>query len=325
MFNIRSLFTKESIVSRLKSAPVIKTPVMDAIFTVRPQLGLPVVGAELITEVVAALPLVRRGSPAIAATAKTGAITFYEPFPIHPFVAVTGMDLNNLKVLSPQGREAWAAERQDFLRRTVRMTAEAICATTLTGTLSWPVALEGGAWDTYEVVYGDVLSVTPGTVWNDSGAKLKDVFETLQDMEEEINDKGYGGTLEIWAGKTAYSALFALAEKHTGTAKMKVEISEQGINVGGYLVKRRSEKNKNPQTGAMAPVVPDKEVKMIATDAGHKLPYCALDDLDANLQPMPFFAKPVKMDDPSGYRLIAESKPFPIVNVNGICKAVVIP
>ncbi len=45
---------------------------------------------------------------------------------------------------------------------------------------------------------------------------------------------------------------------------------------------------------------------MIAKDAGHRLVYCAVDDLEANLRAMPFFIKPVKSDDPSGIKLISE-------------------
>ena len=63
---------------------------------------------------------------------------------------------------------------------------------------------------------------------------------------------------------------------------------------------------------------------MIATDAGHILPYAAIDDLDGNLQPLPFFIKPIKTADPSGWKLIAESKPLPIVQPKGICDATVI-
>jgi len=107
-------------------------------------------------------------------------------------------------------------------------------------------------------------------------------------------------------------------------AKIRVEITDQGINIGGYLVKRRSERYRNPQTGVMTPVIADGVVKMIAKDAGHKLIYCALDDLDANLQALPFFSKPLKSDDPSGYKIIGESKPLPVVNPKGICDATVI-
>ena len=103
-----------------------------------------------------------------------------------------------------------------------------------------------------------------------------------------------------------------------------MELTEEGINIGGYLIKRRAEQYRNPQTKVMTPVVPVKEMMMIATDAGHKMPYCAVDDLDANLQAMPLFVKPVEIKDPSGYKLVCESKPFPIPNVKGICKAQVV-
>jgi nucleoid DNA-binding protein len=186
------------------------------------------------------------------------------------------------------------------------------------------VKLQGGGYETWEIVYGTTLAVSPSVLWSASGAKLKDVFATLQAMQEAIQEKGFGGTVEIWAGKTAYETLFGLAEASVTTAKIRVEITEQGINVGGFLVRRRAERYRNPQTEAMVAVLGDKVVRMIATDAGHKLPYCALDDLDANLQPLPFFVKPIQQKDPSGWKLIAESKPFPIPNCSGICDATVV-
>jgi hypothetical protein len=38
---------------------------------------------------------------------------------------------------------------------------------------------------------------------------------------------------------------------------------------------------------------------------------------------MPFFIKPIPLQDPSGVKLVAESKPFPIVNTSAICTATV--
>jgi len=324
MFDLKSLFTRESIVRYLKALPIIKTPVMDTIFDDRPQLALPVVGADMVSATANTLPVVRRGAPSIPATAKTGEIAFYEPLAVRPNVQVTGQDLNNLKILNINGKDAWAREKTDFLRRVVRKTTEGMCAVSLSGTLAWPVQLESGGFDGWEIVFGSILSVTPAKLWDDATAKLKDVFATLQDMEEAIQEKGYGGKVEIWGGKTAYETLFGLAEDSKTTAKIRVELTDQGINIGGYLIKRRAEKYRNPQTGAMTAVVADKVVKMIATDANHRLVYCAVDDLDANLQAMPFFAKPIKLDDPSGYKLIAESKPFPLPNVDGICDATVV-
>jgi hypothetical protein len=324
MFDIRSLFTKESIIRYLKQMPIIKTTVMDTIFPDRPQLALPLVGADMVIAVARTMPVVRRGSPSIPATSESGAISFFEPLPVRPNVQVTGQDLNNLKILNPVGQATWAQNKSELLRGTVRATTEGMCAIALSGTLTWPVQLEGGTFEPWQIIFGSILSVTPDTLWGAGGAKLKDVFMTLQDMEEALEEKGYGGSVVIWAGKTAYNTLFALAEASVTTAKLRVEISGQGINVGGYLVERMAEKYRNPQTGSMTSIVEDKDVMMIAKDAGHKLVYCAVDDLDANLQALPFFVKPIKLDDPSGYKLVAESKPFPIPNVDGICKATVL-
>lgn len=322
--NIRNLFVRDAIIRALTVLPVLKTPVMDTIFLQRPQSPLAMIGVEDILPVTNALPLVRRGAPSIPATQATPSVGFYEPLPVNVHVMVTAADLNNLRLLDQDGLTAWSQARMDYLRRGIRKTTEALCAQALTGKIEWPVQLDGGGWDTCVVDWGAPLSKTPGKTWDADGCAIADVFELLSDMQELIQDNGYGGTVEVWAGRTAYGALFALAEAFKSTAKIAVEITDQGINVGGYLVRRRSEKYRNPRTGAMVPVLADKSLLMIATDAEHRLPYCAVDDLDANLQALPFFVKPIKLDDPSGYRLVAQSKPFPVPNVRGICKSVVV-
>ena len=325
MLDIKGLFTKEAIVTRLKDMPDLKTPVMDALFTDRPQHPLPLLGKDEVLDVAAALPLVRRGGASVAAAPAGVTVDFFEPLPVRPSVQVTGAELNNLKLLDSGGLEAWARNKTDYLRKRVRATTEALCALATSGAVTYPVKLEGGGWENFEVSFGALLAVTPGVLWGAAGAKLKDVMQCLIAMRKSIQVKGFGGSeLEVWAGEDAYMALFALAEASQTTAKLRVEITDDAIQVGGFAVKLRAETWKNPQTSALVPYVPAKAVRMIAKDAGHKCPYCALDDLDANLQALPFFVKPVKTDDPSGYKLIGESKPFPVVNVNGISQATVL-
>lgn len=324
MFDIASLFTVEALIRRLKQLPILKTPVMDTVFTYRPQQGLPVVGADLMQNVARELPLVRRGAPSVSIAPNSGAIAFYEPLPVRPSDKVTGADLNNLKVIGVSGRDAWAADKTEMLRRSCRKTTEAMCAVALSGTLSWPVALEGGGFDAYTIAFGSPLSVAPDKLFSASDAKLKDIFAVLQAMEEKLEEKGYGSTKETWAGKTAYEAIYAIAEASTTTAKIRVELTDQGINIGGYLIKRRAETYRNPATGTATACMDAKKLRMVATDAGHTLPYCALDDMDANLQPLPFFVKPIELKDPSGYKLVAESKPLPIPNMDGVCEAPVV-
>ena len=324
--NIRGLFTRDAIANYLTQLPVITTPVMDTIFTNRPQIPLPMVGADIVRSVVRAMPLAQRGGRSITISGSTGNVGFFEPFPIRPDISVTGADLNNLKII--QGDKAsldmWAKGKTEILRGTVRTTTEAMAAVSLSGTLSWPVAMEGGGFETYTVSFGSVQTFTPAKKWDATGAKMKDVFMTLRGMHKKLKEKGYGGKVAFWGGEDAYNALFALAEGFVSTAQLRVEVSDQGINIGGYLVVPRDELYYNPQTKTMIPIVGAKLVKAIALDAGHQMPYCAIDDLDGNLQPMPLFVKPIKTENPSGYQLVAESKPFPIPNVDGICDAEVV-
>ena len=116
----------------------------------------------------------------------------------------------------------------------------------------------------------------------------------------------------------------ALAQAHPEKSSLGVTIEESHVNVAGLSIVERAETFRYPSTEAIVPVVQNNQIVMIAKDAGHKLVYCAVDDLDAKLMAMPFFIKPVKMEDPSGIKLVSEGKPFPVVNVKGICRTTVL-
>lgn len=322
--SLRNYFTPQALVQYLKTLPVLKTPVIDTVFKNQPQLGLPIVGKDEVNHVIRAMPFTQRGAGSIPIVGPSGGTDYYEPLPINPDVFIGAHESNNLKMLGESGRQSWAKAKTDILRRTIRATKEAVAAKALTGTLSWPVQLEGGAFDTYQVVFGNPLAYAPAKGWNVSDASVKHVFEQLAEMQELLQEKGFGSEVEIWAGKTAFSNVLALAIKLQSTAKLKVEISDVGVDVGGFIIKRRTEKNRNPQSGAMEPVVADTDVLMIALDGGHVMPHTALDDLDANLQPLPMFVKPIDKKNPSGVQLVGMSKPFPSPNMNAVCKAAVI-
>ncbi|MFA7174565.1 MAG: major capsid protein [Kiritimatiellia bacterium] len=323
MYNLSALFTRDAIISNLKSLPPVHTTIIDEIFTDRPNLGSPIVGSDMVSAVVRELPVVLRGAPSVPATTESGAISFFEPLPIRPNKMVTGADLNNLKVLGRGGQQAWAREKTDYLRKACRKTAEAMGAMALSGRIQWPVAMESGSFESWDVNFGSPLTFTCNTLISASTAKIKDVFAILTGMAELIEEQGFGGELVTYAGKLAFSNLVGLAENVTTTAKVKVSITENVIDVGGYKVKRMAERYRNPSSGNMTAKVGDHQFVMVAKDGGHKMPYCAIDDLDGNLQAMPFFIKPITLKDPSGVKLVAESKPFPIVNTSAICSATV--
>ena len=71
----------------------------------------------------------------------------------------------------------------------------------------------------------------------------------------------------------------------------------------------------------MVDVIDSKKLYAVALDAPFTLYYCAIDDLDANLLPMPLYVMAQKKQDPSGYKIIGKSKPLPVPVPKAICIA----
>ncbi|MDA8413021.1 MAG: major capsid protein [Desulfobacteraceae bacterium] len=332
MVNIRNLFTRDAIIQYLQIlGPMFPTRVMDTVFTRRPQQPGPLIGSDIIKQSVKAMPLGRRGSRSITIGGAAGQTEFYEPYPIHPDISVTGADLNNLRMFMQQGNsqellKVWAQSKTEILRQTVRNTAEAMCATTLSGKLQWPVQIEGGGFETYEVDYGAPQTLAPGEFkyWDDPATKVADILNMFILIQVLFQRSGIGGRMAFWAGKDAFLTLFTLASRILTSTKLLVEagvsmqLGENFVMIGNNKIELAAEEYWNPQTAAFVPIVPVDTFQAIALDAGHQMPYASIDDLDGGLQAMPFFIKPLKTDNPSGYSLIAESKPLPVVNPLGL-------
>ena len=63
-------------------------------------------------------------------------------------------------------------------------------------------------------------------------------------------------------------------------------------------------------------------IMMYVTALG-EVQYCAVDDVNANLQATPFWANAYTNVDPSGYKIISESKPMPMMPAESICWSVI--
>ncbi|WP_321495626.1 major capsid protein [uncultured Desulfobacter sp.] len=326
MLDLRKYFNVKAVAQRLKQLQPLKTTVVDTFFTRKVNHPFDKVGRSDLSSILATMPLINRGAASLAVKRGSLSLDDYEPFEVATHDFFTAADMNRLKHLDEQGVQARLSTVDDNLRRICRATAEGIAAKSLTGTVSWPVALEGGGTDTYQVSFGSPLSYTPDVLWDASGATVRKVFNHLQEMETLVEDSGYGGVVKYWAGKDAYNQLLALTEVYgeNPKAKLRVEVSADGISLGGFLIKKMAESYLDPITGTSTAKVGAKQIMAYASDAVHTLFYCALDDLDANLQPMPYYSKPVKSQDPSGVKIIGRSKPFPAPVVKAICWATVV-
>lgn len=321
---VRGLFTPKTVVQHLGKLPPIKTHTIDTFYMNRPLHPFPIIGRDEVNHVIKAIPFIERGGPSIATGGSTGQTDFFEPLPIRPNGQVRANELNNLMQLTGAGRTMWAQNKTDQLRKIVRATHEAVASVAhYTGTLIWAIKNADGTLGTYEIVFGAPVAYVPAKLWTAGDIKIAEIFEQLTEMEEALEENGYGSRVQFEAGKTAFQALMVAVEAFKSTAKMKVEVSDVGISIGGYMITRNAEKYWDPGSKTYKYKVGLLECVGTDLDGGHMSPYCAIDDLDGNNQALPFFIKPVKQDDPSGIKLIAESKPFVSPNMKAIIKATV--
>lgn len=268
------------------------------------------------------VPVVRRGSASLAIKSEDSAIKSIE---VQGFILshfVSAATLNNLKALgSVSAKQYFDLQNNNMLRR-VEKGIEAMCAQALTGKVEYPMKLEDGSFDTFEIDFGETetYEATGEVDLSSADTKLSDVFKLLQSMEEKIEDRGYGGDTLTYAGKVAFGYIMDIASSNN-TRNIPVQIKESEIVIGGYTIKRMSGKYKTWVGGAVdnQAKIPDGSLCMVDKEAGHSFYYLAIDDLDAGLKALPFFTKPIKSDDPSGAKMIGHSKPVPAPVVGAIC------
>ncbi|MBI4691705.1 MAG: major capsid protein [Nitrospirae bacterium] len=319
--DLRKYFTPKAIAQMLSNLPVIKTPVMDRIYpeAKRKQHQLPVLGINEITQVIKNVPVVRRGTPAIPITGDSQQISYIEPQPVEVSSFLSATEMNNLKLLSDKSIEQFMQDKIDTLRSTVRKTVEALSAQSLTGAISYSMKTSGG-FDTYAVTFGSTLEFVLSKLWSAADKTVGEILKDLIEMARLLNEKGYS-EIAYLAGSDAY---IALANKVLGLpsgSNIKAEVNEKAITIAGFSVEIFNGVYINPTDGSTQNAVPPKKLCAIGLDAPFALYYCAIDDIEAGLVALPFFASPEKKKNPSGIEIVGKSKPLPVPVPNGICWA----
>ena len=93
--------------------------------------------------------------------------------------------------------------------------------------------------------------------------------------------------------------------------------------MGGHTITSATSSYTNLRTKAIIPAVAANKVVGFPDDANMRLKYLSIDDVGADLQPIPFFVKTVEKANPSGYDIIAKSKPLPIPHTKAIVELTV--
>ena len=215
----------------------------------------------------------------------------------------------------------------DQIRKAVRDTTEAMCAVVAaTGKLTWPVELEGGHRETYEVDYGPLLTYTPDALLTAS-SKLPEVYRLLRAMELAVKQAGLGGNVTFWAGSDVVAVLLGIVESYVSTTESKpyrVSLEQGKVLVGNYPVNFMDETYPSPDTGAWVPKLDPKALLAVAANQPGSVWYCAIDSISANNAATPLHIVPVVRDDDSGVMLIGQAKPLPARPSKASCKALVV-
>lgn len=326
---LRNLFSPAAIVQALSSMPPLATTIMDKYFPNRPTHPLAMLGLADLKDVAQTIPVVRRDGTPISLGNEELEAQFIAPLPIKPKVNVSASELNDLKALlqQPQALEAWRARKLEKIRRTVRNTTEAICSIVLTtGKASWPVQLEGGKFEQYEVDYGPIQSFTPAAKLT-SASPLSALYNLLRSMREKIKQAGGGGKIEFLAGKDVASVLLDIVNASTTTTSKhpyKLELDSDTIKIGSDVIQFMDETYPSPMGGAWVEKLDPKTLLAVAVDQPGTIFYCAIDSISANNAAVPLHVLPVARDDDTGITLIANTKPLPARPSRAACKAVVV-
>lgn len=324
--DLRKYITPTTVAEIIKSLPPLNTPVVDKVYPPdnRKPHVFPVIGVAEISRNIQNVPVVRRGTAAVPVSGGTQNISYIEPQPIEVSDFVGGADLNNLKLLDERGIQEWIKGKIDALRKIARKTVEALSAQSLKGNISYAMKVDAGI-DTYTVDFGATLSYAPATLWSDTNKKIGDILKDLVKMRSLIEENsGYGGSVGILAGESAFAQLVNRVVSLGNDNRVSATITENGVNLAGFRIELMNSSYRDLINDQNVKVVDDNSIVMFAEDAPFTLYYLAIDDVDAGLQPLPLFARAIKEDNPSGYTIVAKSKPLPVPVPKAICWAQVL-
>lgn len=311
-------FTQESVADIVASLPKPTTPLMDLLFPAnrRVQKASPFVSVADIQGVTGAVPLVRRDGRSVPIDPSKSTNMLVEVDPIKVSRFLSGKDVNDLISLGQaQTIKATVDENIGYLRDRVSETTEVLCRQALTGKISYPYATQGGVC---EIELGKPKTLTPATLKaNSTLAEIQGVFEKgLTERQAKI---GSAVKPVFMLGATVYNNLITALSSLNGGFNGYAKWTDTGlVLLGRYEIMSMALTFVLPGSSEVKSVVADNEIKIIDLANPGKLFYAALDDLDANLAPLPFFAKTWEEKDPSGVKIVGESKPLPAIAMSRV-------
>ncbi|MEL5719863.1 MAG: major capsid protein [Treponemataceae bacterium] len=313
---LSAYFTPRNIQDVLLKMPKPKSPIKDLLFSEsnKKQKTSPFLSIAEVQNATGAVPVVKRGAASYPVGDSGKDVDLIQPEGFKPSSFISAKDLNDSIALGDvQSINAKLTDKVEELRDRIFKSTEILCAQSLSGTISYPAATAGGALDTYKVEIGKAKTMVDTDI---TGKKINVLQTNLESHFLEQMKTGASTDVRFLAGSDVYAEIVKIIAE-TKNANIPVQWTDWGcVLFGKYKIMPISATYAVPGSTDLTSVIDAKTIKTIDLANPGTLFYLALDDFDAKLEALPFFTKQIKSDDPSGYKIIAMSKPFPALAVS---------
>ncbi|QEK09907.1 major capsid protein [Treponema phagedenis] len=313
---LNAFFNLKNFTDVVSGLPKPQTPMTDLLFPAasRKQKTSPYIAVADIQNVTGAVPVVLRGTKSYAVGGDKKSLGMIEVQPLSMNRFISGAELNNLIAMGDvENINAKLTEVIENLRDRTAVSTEILVCQSLSGRIAYPASIEGGADDIYQVEIGKLKELSAAALT--ATAKLADVQKELESQFVEQQKTGASADVVFLVGSDVYSKIIDIIAKVT--SNVPVQWTETGCTLfGKYKLMPMSGTYALPGQTATTPIVDAKSIQTIDLKNTGKLFYAALDELDAKLQPLPFFASYEEITDPSGIKVLSSSKPLPAFAVS---------
>jgi hypothetical protein len=299
------------------------TPVKDLLFpaSAQTQKNSPFVDVESIKQFTGAIPVSVRGSRSYPVDADGKARNLIEISPVSPSLTVLASEINDLIALGDTaGVQALLLEYETRLRDIVSDTIELMSRQSLSGKISYPLYNGTDATSTYDIELGKIKDNGSVKLTGFDNAK---VLNWLSELRQAQQNTGAGTQIVFLMGIKAFAKVTGIIQ--SSGSNPPIVWTDTGARLfGSFDLRPMPYSYTLPTKIRQENVIADNAVQTLDLSYTGRLFYGAVDDLDAKLAALPFFVKPVDSDDPSGIKLIAQSKPLTAAAVGYMTKTTVV-
>ncbi len=305
---------------RMQATKPENTSLAAAYFKQRPMHNSTHISASKIKKETGNIPVVGRGGPGVRP--KHGAETMLiEPMPIEIDDTISAVDMDNYERATDMGKnqiiDEFTGEHFDI----VRQTMNALCCQAHRGKIDYMMKTESGP-QRYVVEYGtsaQISAMTDTLEMKLADAKYQDFTKLLSSLNQKIKKNGVGGPIEYIAASDVFGHLIDLVSSKPNS---KDTIGDGFVTIGQFKVYQDNDSYIDRVDGknVVKSLCNEGEIVARAVNAGQSMPFCKLDDT-VQQNAVAFYTFTVERDDHRGTDIYSKSKPFPIVNINGIAWA----